>query len=257
MAITDVMAERCGHNHPPLECPHSRCCYRDLLQAVIAHHGQRADDRCFLDDHLVYAAAGLPVADNRVGDKAAMLENCKRFIDKRCAGGGWASYAELESANAKLKAELTQAFERIAAQSELLSKRAEAHDTGRVKQLETALSELVDVVAADHLVPESVSYMRQAREALANMPPGAVDHGLLSASKALLEAVKEPVEVSMGFDHPPEFANADDAYLAEAIFHLRKAIDAAEKCPSRPCPNCFHDDGNPQCGCRLCNGDAT
>jgi uncharacterized paraquat-inducible protein A len=39
----------------------------------------------------------------------------------------------------------------------------------RLKQrdkLETALSDLLAVIAADNLIPESVSYMRQAREAL-------------------------------------------------------------------------------------------
>jgi hypothetical protein len=69
----------------------------DRLRAAIAeHHAQRADDRCIEDDDRLYAAAGLPPCDRRVGDKAAMLGNCRRFIERRCQGGGWPSYAELE-----------------------------------------------------------------------------------------------------------------------------------------------------------------
>ncbi len=72
--------------------------YFDLLKAVHKHHDQKADDRCVEDDDKLYEAAGLPPCDRRVGDKAAMLKNCERFIDKRCEGGGWPSYKELENA---------------------------------------------------------------------------------------------------------------------------------------------------------------
>jgi hypothetical protein len=69
-----------------------------LRAAIAKHHAQRADDRCFLDDDELYAAAGLPVPDRRVGDKLAMLANCIRFIDRRCESGGpWRSYVELEA----------------------------------------------------------------------------------------------------------------------------------------------------------------
>jgi hypothetical protein len=64
--------------------------------AVIEHHKQKADDRCVFDDDKLYEAAGLPQVDRRVGDKAAMLINCARFIEKRCEAGGWPSYADLE-----------------------------------------------------------------------------------------------------------------------------------------------------------------
>jgi len=71
---------------------------RDKLRAAIAeHHRQKADDRCIEDDDRLYASAGLPPCDRRVGDKAAMLRNCERFIDRRCEGGGWPTYAELEA----------------------------------------------------------------------------------------------------------------------------------------------------------------
>jgi hypothetical protein len=75
-----------------------------LRAAIIKHHAQKADDRCQFDDDELYAAAGLPPADRRVGDKFAMLANCARFIEKRCEGGGpWKSYAELEAENKQLR----------------------------------------------------------------------------------------------------------------------------------------------------------
>ena len=73
-----------------------------LLAAIKLHHAQKADDRCFEDDDALYAAAGLPPCDRRVGNKGDMLENCRRFIERRCEGGGWKSYAELEAENARL-----------------------------------------------------------------------------------------------------------------------------------------------------------
>lgn len=72
---------------------------RDRLRAAIqAHRAMKADDRCVEDDDRLYAALGDGVScDRRVGDKAAMLANCERFIDRRCEGGGWLSYAEQEN----------------------------------------------------------------------------------------------------------------------------------------------------------------
>jgi HEPN domain-containing protein len=72
---------------------------RDRLRAAIAkHRSQKADDRCIEDDDELYAALGDGVkCDRRVGDKAAMLANCKRFIERRCEGGHWPSYAEVEA----------------------------------------------------------------------------------------------------------------------------------------------------------------
>ncbi len=68
-----------------------------LLVAIVEHHAQKADDRCIEDDDRLYAAAGLPPCDRRVGDKAAMLANCARFIERRCESGDWRSYADLEA----------------------------------------------------------------------------------------------------------------------------------------------------------------
>lgn len=67
-----------------------------LLDAIRKHHSQKADDRCVFDDDELYAAAGLPPVDRRVGDKFAMAQNCLRFIERRCEGGHWPSYVELE-----------------------------------------------------------------------------------------------------------------------------------------------------------------
>lgn len=75
-----------------------------LLAAITEHHAQKADDRCVEDDDKLYAAAGLPPCDRRVGDKAAMLKNCERFINNRCeAGGPWKSYSELEAELQKVR----------------------------------------------------------------------------------------------------------------------------------------------------------
>lgn len=75
-----------------------------LLNAIKEHHAQKADDRCIEDDDRLYAAAGLPPCDRRVGCKEDMLMNCARFINQRCESGGpWKSYAELEAENADLR----------------------------------------------------------------------------------------------------------------------------------------------------------
>ncbi len=68
-----------------------------LRAAIAEHRAQKADDRCWLDDLKLYAVLDDEVEpDNRVGDKYLMLANCARFIDRRCEGGEWTSYIELE-----------------------------------------------------------------------------------------------------------------------------------------------------------------
>jgi len=79
-----------------------------LRAAIVAHHGQKADDRCWMDDDALYAAAGLPPCDHRVGDKAAMLANCSRYIERRCEGGQWPSYQELENEIARLRKRIAE-----------------------------------------------------------------------------------------------------------------------------------------------------
>jgi hypothetical protein len=82
----------------------------DRLRAAIrTHRDQRADDRCIEDDDRLYAALGDGIpCDRHVGDKAAMLRNCMRFIDRRCEGGTWPSYADLEEQIADLRASNAQ-----------------------------------------------------------------------------------------------------------------------------------------------------
>jgi hypothetical protein len=89
-----------------------------LATAIKEHRDQRADDRCWMDDAGLYSSlAGTPfwdgrVQDIRVGDRAAMLRNCERFLERRCAGGAWLTYAELEAKVVELKAEL-EAYKRL------------------------------------------------------------------------------------------------------------------------------------------------
>jgi hypothetical protein len=80
------------------------CRVGQLENAIRTHRDQRSDDRCWMDDlelYKVLAESGFvddqKAPDNRVGDKAAMLVNCARFIERRCEAGGWPTYAELES----------------------------------------------------------------------------------------------------------------------------------------------------------------
>lgn len=70
---------------------------KKLRKAIQNHRDQKADDRCWEDDLALYSVLEDDVVpDNHVGDTAAMLRNCERFIEQRCQGGGdWKSYAEL------------------------------------------------------------------------------------------------------------------------------------------------------------------
>lgn len=86
-----------------------------LQGAITEHHSQKADDRCIEDDDKLYAAAGLPPCDRRVGDKSEMLKNCARFIERRCEAGGWPTYRELESKLEQAQAELARLKEELQA----------------------------------------------------------------------------------------------------------------------------------------------
>jgi hypothetical protein len=69
-----------------------------LEEAIKLHRSHKADDRCIEDDDRLYEVLGDGIkCDRRVGSKEEMLANCKRFIERRCEGGGWPSYAELET----------------------------------------------------------------------------------------------------------------------------------------------------------------
>lgn len=70
---------------------------RVLRSAIEEHRSQKADDRCIEDDDRLYAALGDGIkCDRSVGSKEEMLKNCARFIERRCEGGKWPTYAELD-----------------------------------------------------------------------------------------------------------------------------------------------------------------
>lgn len=97
-----------------------------LQRAIEAHHAQKADDRCVEDDDRIYEAAGLPPCDRRVGSKEDMLRNCERFIDRRCEGGHWPSYVELEAERDALRARQESILARVL---EAIQVRPGEHDT--------------------------------------------------------------------------------------------------------------------------------
>lgn len=84
----------------------------ELLDVIREVHSQHADDLCLMpaDVNRIFEAAGLPPQDLRVGDKAAMLKNCERYVNRLQSGGPWKSYAELEAENARLRRELEHAL---------------------------------------------------------------------------------------------------------------------------------------------------
>jgi hypothetical protein len=98
---------------------------RDRLRAAIEiHRDQKADDRCHLDDQALYAALGDgDLGANRVGDPEAMLANCRRFIERRCAGGGWPTYADLKAALLRARAVMSRAADALESDADLDSRR--------------------------------------------------------------------------------------------------------------------------------------
>lgn len=60
-----------------------------LERAIRHHRDQRGDDRCWLDDVLLYESlpGGAKLADQRLPPPEEMLANCKRFIASRHARG--------------------------------------------------------------------------------------------------------------------------------------------------------------------------
>lgn len=87
------------------DCKHGnvreRCleCWSAVLAELQRLSATHADDLCWMPAEVngVLAAAGLPPQNLHVGDKAAMLKNCERYIGCLQSGGDWKAYAELES----------------------------------------------------------------------------------------------------------------------------------------------------------------
>lgn len=68
-----------------------------LQKAIREHRDQRLDDRCWLDDQKLYAVLGEDVlANNDMPPREKFLANCARFYERRCQGGDWLSYQEVE-----------------------------------------------------------------------------------------------------------------------------------------------------------------
>lgn len=90
----------------------------ELIDVIREVHSQHADDLCWMDIDRIFAAAGLPVPDRRVGDRQAMKRNCDRYIDTMCQDGEWKSYADLEKELRQLKESVAAVVEAVAAYDE-------------------------------------------------------------------------------------------------------------------------------------------
>lgn len=64
----------------------------DLVAVIKSVHAAVGDDVCWMDIDKIFAAAGLPVPDRKVGNKYEMLQNCAKFLNVMCDGGEWESY---------------------------------------------------------------------------------------------------------------------------------------------------------------------
>lgn len=96
--------------------------------AIRRHRDYRGDDRCHLDDGELYAA--LPEGDTRPAREVAVtIENCHKYVECRQHGREYVSpqrrIEELELEAAQLRTIIDGLAARVAAQSELLSRRAE------------------------------------------------------------------------------------------------------------------------------------
>jgi hypothetical protein len=94
---------------------------RDRLEeAIKEHRSQKADDRCIEDDDRLYASLGDGIkCDRSVGSKEEMLKNCERFIENRCVGGTWPTYAELERRVKELESRASEGMRKIGPETEV------------------------------------------------------------------------------------------------------------------------------------------
>lgn len=182
-----------------------------LLAAIKEHHEQKADDRCWMDDAKLYAAAGLdsPPFHIHIGDPDAMLANCKRFIAQRCnAGGPWKSYAELEQ-------QLTAA---------IADKERAERENANAKRLDSLHSEIIgnierllgiEPLSQTKSICGEIEQLQQRLD-LAGGENSAAE--LLAACEALLRTRPSPVY--------PDEIRADNAGRA-AVAKARKQTDLA------------------------------
>lgn len=80
----------------------------ELESSIRKHRDQKLDDRCFLDDQELYKILNEPIPENynAIPPINKMLENCKRYLEKRCnPDEKWKTYQELENEILQLKEE--------------------------------------------------------------------------------------------------------------------------------------------------------
>lgn len=100
---------------------------KELEDAIKEHRSQKADDRCIEDDDRLYAVLGDGIkCDRSVGSKEEMLKNCARFIERRCEGGVWPTYEEIEK-KLEASASLIEGMHQ-----RMISWRAQANETARL-----------------------------------------------------------------------------------------------------------------------------
>lgn len=93
-----------------------------LRAAIRKHRDERGDDRCWLDDEELYRV--LPEGYTPPArDCAVMLENCQRYIALRRNPA--TEYVSPQREIERLQALVQSLSDRVAAQSELLSRQAE------------------------------------------------------------------------------------------------------------------------------------
>jgi hypothetical protein len=56
-----------------------------LVDAITRHRDQKGDDRCWLDDLVLYAAIGEPNAVQHLPEKCEFLKSCERYWEQRQA----------------------------------------------------------------------------------------------------------------------------------------------------------------------------
>jgi len=65
------------------ECHEYQAQLEKLRVAINKHRSQRGDDRCYLDDQELYAAAGFEPAVTTLPAKCEFLASCERFWEQR------------------------------------------------------------------------------------------------------------------------------------------------------------------------------
>jgi hypothetical protein len=112
----------------------------------------------------LYELAGIRVDPERfkVGDRAAMLKNCERYVEHRCRDGGpWKSYAELERELAAAKNASTPAEDEL--EVTLDDEEAAHQETlGMLSQRDAALGKARELISNWRVTANVLSGMADA-----------------------------------------------------------------------------------------------